>query len=64
MSKYAIPAVPTSSAAQGRTLFDMAVKENIEILTGRRGSKLVVLESNATLAEVIDKINAIITQRL
>lgn len=37
-----------------------AIKENIEILEGKRGSKIRKLESDAVLAGVIEKINEII----
>lgn len=60
MYKRAIPAVPASAPAQGRVGFDSAVKENLESMMGHRGDMILVLESNATLAEVILKVNAII----
>jgi len=64
MHKRAIPAVPTSAAEHGRMQFDTAMKENVEVLTGQRGSKLTVLATDATLAQVIAKVNAIIIHRL
>lgn len=60
MPKRAIPAVPTSAAKDGRVAFDSAVKENLEILTGRRGTRIEVLADDATTAAIISKINEII----
>lgn len=40
--------------------FDYAVKENIEIITGQRGTPIAVLATTATTAEIITKINLII----
>lgn len=60
MSKRALPAVPKSATEHGRTAFDAAVKENLEVLTGQRGSLLTELVATATLPQVIDKVNEII----
>lgn len=53
--KPAIPSPDTSG-------FDEAVKENIEIITGRRPkvAKLAKLATTATNADIIEKINAIL----
>jgi len=58
MKKPAIPAV----AVQDQTVAVLLrpIKENIEILTGRRGESLTKLSSSATLSEVITKLNEVI----
>lgn len=58
MKKPAIPAVAVRDQAVASLLKPM--KENIEILTGQRGGSLTKLNSNATLSEVISKINELI----
>lgn len=37
-----------------------AVKENVEIITGRRGGKIAPLPTSATLPDVITKLNELI----
>lgn len=58
--KRAIPRAP----AQGddRRQFDQAVKENLEILMGQRAGRIERIKQDATLAEVIAKVNEIITR--
>lgn len=58
MKKPAIPAV----SVQDQTIAVLLrpIKENIEILTGRRGESLTKLDSSATLSEVITKLNEVI----
>jgi len=60
MSKPIIPAVPPSAAGQGRVKFDTMVKESIEKLTGQRGGRIQELAADATLADVIAKVNEVI----
>lgn len=60
MPKPAIPAVPKTATEHGRHLFDASLKESVERITGQRGGKIVQLESTATLADVIAKVNEII----
>lgn len=55
--KPAIPPVPTGTE---RKRFDQAVKENIETLTGARGTKVATLPANASLGDVIEKMNELI----
>lgn len=37
-----------------------AIKQNIEIITGRAGVKITPLAANATLADTVTKLNAVI----
>lgn len=59
MSKRAIPQVPVDPKRGG---FDAAVKEILEQITGQRGTanRLEKLAGDATLDDVIKKINQII----
>jgi hypothetical protein len=54
------PAIPQPSGDPIR-LFT-ALKENVEIITGRRGGKVEALSTSATTAQVIDKINEVIAR--
>lgn len=58
--KRAVPRLP----AQGddRRQFDQAVKENLEILMGQRGGRIERLKQDATLTDVIAKVNEIIAR--
>ena len=38
-----------------------SIKENIEILTGRRGKKVALLAANASLADTVAKLNEVLT---
>lgn len=59
MKKPSIPDIPAGDPATRVVL--QALKENIEILEGRRGGdKIVTLASTATLAQVITKLNEVI----
>lgn len=58
MKKPAIPTVSSQDAQLAAILTPM--KQSIEIMTGARGGALDPLPSNATLADVITKINSII----
>jgi hypothetical protein len=58
MKKPAIPAVSVLDKQIASLLRQM--KENIEILTGQRGGSLTKLASDATLSDVINKLNTVI----
>lgn len=58
MKKPSIPAVNVADRQMSALL--RPIKENLEILTGLRGSSLTKLDSSATLSEVIDKLNEVI----
>lgn len=58
MRKPSIPAVNVQDKQIASLL--RPIKENLEILTGLRGSSLTKLDSSATLSEVIDKLNEVI----
>jgi Tfp pilus assembly protein PilO len=60
MKKPGIPAVNVADQRVASLLQPM--KQNIEQLTGVRGGPLTQLPSDASLAEVISKINAIIVR--
>lgn len=55
----AIPRVPPSGDMERRG-FDAKVKEAIEVVTGRRGTPIAQLSSNASSAQIIAKINELI----
>jgi hypothetical protein len=59
MKKPAIPAIPF-----GTPQFDhlTAIKQNIDILSGKVGSKIELLGDAATLGDVISKLNEVITK--
>ena len=38
-----------------------SIKENIEIVTGRRGKKIALLAANASLTDTVAKLNEVIT---
>lgn len=38
-----------------------SIKENIEIVTGRRGKKIALLSANASLADTVAKLNEVIS---
>lgn len=60
MRKPAIPQVPRPE--QPRTGFDQSVKETLEIITGRRGGPVQPLPADASLADVIAKVNELIAR--
>lgn len=60
MKKPAIPQVPRGD--QPRTAFDQAIKESLEIVTGRRAGRIEPLPSGASTDDVIAKINEIIAR--
>lgn len=58
--KPGIPAVNFSDIAVSQAI--SALKENVEIITGARGGETVLLDTTATNAQIISKINEIITK--
>lgn len=58
MKKPAIPQVPRDG--QPRTPFDQAVKETLEIVTGRRVGRIEPLPAGATTDEIVAKLNEVI----
>lgn len=60
MKKPAIPQVPRGE--QPRAGFDQSVKETLEIITGRRGGSVQPLPADASLADVIAKVNEIVAR--
>lgn len=58
MKKPAIPQVPQMN--QTRQQFDRAIKENIEVISGRRGGAISQLPATATNEDIINKINELI----
>lgn len=55
------PAIPqTPKPGEPRQGFDVAVKETLETITGRRSNKIEPLATTATLAQTIAKINELI----
>jgi len=63
IKKPALPDTPKANATfEQRFQFESGVKETLEILTGRRSGKITQLSTDATLADVIIKINEIIAR--
>lgn len=60
MKKPAIPQVPRGN--QPREGFDQAVKEILEAMTGRRGNPVQPLPADASLADVVAKVNELIAR--
>ena len=58
MNKPPIPSVPGPGDKRDR--FDSAVAISLETIMGRRGTRIVPLETDATNAQVIAKINEIL----
>lgn len=56
--KPSIPAVP--KPGEPRVNFDSTIKETIETIAGRRGQKIQPLAADATLPQVVEKVNEII----
>lgn len=54
-----LPSVPKSSDRE-RQRFDGRVKETLDRLTGRLGTAIDPLDTSASTAEIIDKINELI----
>lgn len=61
MKFRSIPQIPISADPQTKA-FLAALKENFEIMAGQRGGRISALESSATNAEIIAKINEIINR--
>lgn len=61
MPKRSIANIPRSSVGSDRYQFDVAVKENLEIITGQRNNKVTQLSDTATNSEIIKKINELIS---
>lgn len=59
MKRSAIPTPPPNLDPVTRELLT-ALKENMELLTGVRGSKLTSVSSTASLADVITALNRVI----
>lgn len=60
MKKPAIPQVPR--AEQPRAGFDQSIKETLEVITGRRGGSVQPLPADASLADVVAKVNELIAR--
>ena len=60
MKKPAIPRVPR--AEQPRAGFDHSIKETLEIITGRRGGSIQPLPADASLADVVARVNELIAR--
>lgn len=60
MTRRQIPQVPSPN--QPRRAFDVALKENLEVISGVRGATIELLDDSASTQEIIDKINAIINK--
>lgn len=58
MKKPGIPSVP--KPGDNRERFDGALKENIETLTGARGTRIRKLPSDAGLEDIVRKVNEIL----
>lgn len=54
------PSIPSTPKNQGRENFDSSLKETIEIITGRRGGRIKTLSEDASLNDVIAKVNELI----
>lgn len=54
------PAIPSAPKDIGREQFDKAVKECLESIMGRRKSKIDPLPDDASLSDVIAKLNELI----
>lgn len=58
--KRSIPTSSSSYTPAQQHEFNVAVKETMEIITGRRAEPLTLLSEGASDSEIISKINAII----
>ena len=58
MRKPSIPQVPRANLPRGQ--FDQSIKETLETITGQRGGKVAKLAPDASLADVVAKINELI----
>lgn len=55
------PGIPSPPYDPSRARFDSALKETLEQITGVRGTRITQLNANASLSDVITKINELIT---
>lgn len=58
--RRSVPPVPRSAIGTDRAPFDQAVKENLDVLLGRIGDRIEPLHADATLYEVVAKLNELI----
>lgn len=58
------PAIPTTLTVADRSIAAVLgpIKENIEIITGVREGLIVPLQSDASLSDVISKLNEVIAR--
>lgn len=61
-SKPSIGGVPRSAVGTDREPFDRALKETLEVITGRRGAVIEPLAAGASLDDVVRKLNEIIAR--
>lgn len=61
MKKTSVPDVPFTPDSP-RRMFDQAVRENINVITGKQGGKIAPLSETATTAQIIAKINELLTR--
>lgn len=54
------PGIPSTPKTPGREQFDKTLKETLETITGARGTKIKPLAEDASLSDVIAKINEIL----
>lgn len=59
MKKPGIPPVPRAPD-KARMDFDRATKERLEIICGERGEKIAAISADASMGDVIAKINEIV----
>lgn len=60
MKKQAIPDVPPGEEATRKLL--QALKQNVEVISGRQRNAITKLATTATLADVVSKLNEVINQ--
>lgn len=53
------PSIPTPAATTDKAV--AALKENIEVITGKRGTPIAPLSAAATQAQIIAKVNELLT---
>lgn len=61
MSSTKKPALGSLPKDPTRRQFDSAIKERLEIISGERGTPISQLSTNASLSDVINKINEILS---
>lgn len=63
IKKPALPDTPKANATfEQQFLFNNNIKETLEVITGRRAGKITQLSSDATLSDVINKVNELIAR--